>query len=102
MSGSRRRLSDARPRQSLYRRRRHDAVSQLSQFHAVDGRGLADDGGSTQAGDENLSWDLQAQSKSCLPLRHPEQRRLIGLKFRRTDSDKPSKHSGEVAWIRQP
>ena len=36
-----------------------------------------------------------------LPRANPEQGRLSGLKLRRTDPDKPPKHSGEVAWVRK-
>ena len=45
--------------------------------------------------------ELEAPSGIRLPLGNPEQRRLIGLKLRRTDSNKPAKHSREVTWIRK-
>src|SRR5262245_21919330 len=50
---------------------------------------------------ENGLRYTQLPAGSRLPPRNPEQRGLIGLKLRRTDSDKAAKHSGEVAWIRK-
>lgn len=41
------------------------------------------------------------KSRSRLPLRNSDQRRLIVLELGRSDSDKPPEHSGEVAWIRK-
>src|SRR5215470_7953118 len=43
----------------------------------------------------------QAPSGRRWPPRNPEQRRLIELKLRGSNADKPPKHAGEMAWIRK-
>src|SRR5215470_18820003 len=43
----------------------------------------------------------QSHRRSRLPVCNSEQRRLMRLKLRWTDSNKPAKHSGEMAWIRK-